>query len=93
MSLNDFKDKLILGGGADYASWMQHPVLQKHFEIIKMLAETHLFVVYYDEEKLWLEECCDNHYRYALTKVECQELSQLFAELAHTLEEGGQIIE
>lgn len=78
--------ELYLGGGADYAECVQHPVLAKHFDLIKDLAYDRIFGVFYDEEDgFWIEECCDNWFKHTLTKEECLELSEMFAEIANEI--------
>lgn len=77
---------LILGGGASYDEYVQHPVLAKHFNLINDLACDRIFGVFYNKEDgFWIEECCDNWFIRNLTKEDCLELSELFAEIANEL--------
>ena len=78
--------KLYLGGGENYGEYVQHPVLVKHFDLIKKLAYDRTFGVFYDEEDgFWIEECCDNYFNHTLTKEECVELSEMFKEIAEII--------
>ena len=78
--------ELYLGCGANYAEYVQHPVLAKHFDLIKDLAYDRTFGVFYDEEDgFWIEECCDNYFNHTLTKEECLELSEMFKEIAEII--------
>ncbi len=79
---------LILGGGANYDEYVQHPVLAKHFDLIENISYDRVFGVFHDEEKgFWIEECCDNYFTHSLTKEECLELSEMFKEIADVLKE------
>jgi hypothetical protein len=78
--------ELYLGGGANYGEYVQHPVLAKHFDLIEGLAYDRVFGIFYDKEDgFWIEECCDNWFKHALTKEECLELSEMFAEVAEAI--------
>lgn len=78
--------ELYLGGGANYGEYVQHPVLAKHFDLIESLAYDRVFGIFYDKEDgFWIEECCDNWFKHALTKEECLELSEMFAEVAEAI--------
>ena len=78
---------LILGGGASYDGYVQHPVLAKHYDLIEDIAHDRIFGVFYDEENgFWIEECCDNYFTHTLTKKECVELSEMFKEISEALD-------
>lgn len=82
--LND--ESLILGGGENYMDRLRHPVLLRHFKLIKRLAQERIFVLLHDRiDGFWIEECCDNWFSHELTKEECLELSELFQEIANEL--------
>jgi thiamine biosynthesis protein ThiC len=62
-----------------------HPILLKHDELLTLLSVTDRVVdIAYDDkkDKFHLIEQCDEYFRTELDKETCQELSELFAELA-----------
>ena len=63
---------------------MNHPVLQKHINIIKELDDDRVMCVCYDDEKdrFFIIECCDEWYYRDLTKEDCIALSKLFHDIA-----------
>lgn len=83
-----------LNYGADVSYMIEHPVLQKHVDLLEKFAEKELFAVFYwnykdeNNKKLFLENCNDPYYRLDLTEEICRELAELFAELADEMNKG-----
>ena len=72
----------------DFNYEIDNPVLQKHRELLRKLAIDSRVVCVCSEENnngFYLRECCDEYFTHNLTKVECLELSELFNELADTI--------
>lgn len=61
-----------------------HPVLQKHIEIINELDDDRVMCICYDDEKdrFFVVECCDEWYYHDLTRGDCIALSKLFHDIA-----------
>ena len=72
----------------DFNYEIDNPILQKHRELLRKLAIDSRVVCICSEENnkgYYLRECCDEYFTHDLTKVECLELSELFNELADTM--------
>lgn len=65
-----------------------HPVLQKHIDMLSKIDDERVMCVCYDKEKnaFSITECCDEWFTYHLTKEDCIELSALFREIAETID-------
>lgn len=73
----------------DFNYEIDNPVLQKHKELLRKLAIDSRVVCVCSEEGnngFYLRECCDEYFTHDLTKEECSELSELFKELADTID-------
>lgn len=68
--------------------YMGHPILHKHLELLRTFMGDGVMCVFHSEsDGFWMEECCDNYYCHTLTKEECLELSEMFKEIAISMEE------
>jgi hypothetical protein len=67
---------------------VNHPVLQRHRNILKKMNDDRVMCVCYDNEKnnFSIMECCDEWFYHYLTKEECFELSEMFKEIAEAIE-------
>lgn len=65
-----------------------HPVLQKHIDILSKIDDDRVMCVCYNKEKneFSITECCDEWFTYRLTKEDCIELSELFREIAEAID-------
>lgn len=73
----------------DFNYEIDNPVLQKHKELLRKLAIDSRVVCVCSEEGhkgFYLRECCDEYFTHDLTKDECLELSELFKEIANTID-------
>ena len=64
-------------------------ILKKYKNLIKKLSiDNRVLCICKDNEngEYYLEECCDNYFRYTLTKEDCLQLAKLFNEIANTIE-------
>ena len=64
-------------------------ILKKYKNLIKKLSiDNRVLCICKDNEngEYYLEECCDNYFRYKLTKEDCLQLVKLFNEIANTIE-------
>lgn len=69
----------------DFNYEIEHPILQKHHDLLWKLAnDSRVMCVCSEEDNkgFYLRECCDEYFTHDLTKEECLELSELFKELA-----------
>lgn len=64
-----------------------HPILQKHLDLLSKIDDERVMCVCYDKEKndFSITECCDEWFTYHLTKDDCIELSELFKEIAEAI--------
>lgn len=64
-----------------------HPVLQKHIDILSRIDDERVMCICYNKEKneFSITECCDEWFTYHLSKEECLELSEMFKEIAEVL--------
>lgn len=70
----------------DFNYEIDNPVLQKHKELLRKLAIDVVCVCSEEGSKgFYLRECCDEYFTHDLTKDECLELSELFKEIANTI--------
>lgn len=72
----------------DFNYEIEHPILQKHRYLLWKLAnDSRVMCVCSEEDNkgFYLRECCDEYFTHDLTKEECLELSELFKELADTM--------
>ena len=66
---------------------VKHPIIQKHRDLLELLADERIFCVMYDETNhFFLLECCDEYYAYDLNQEDCLELSEMFKELAEAIQ-------
>lgn len=73
----------------DFNYEIDNPVLQKHKELLRRLAIDSRVVCVCSEEDnkgFYLREYCDEYFTHDLTKDECLELSELFKEIANTID-------
>lgn len=64
-------------------------ILKKYKNLIKKLSiDNRVLCICKDNEngEYYIEECCDNYFRYTLTKEDCLQLAKLFNEIANTIE-------
>ena len=64
-------------------------ILKKYKNLIKKLSiDNRVLCICKDNKngEYYLEECCDNYFRYTLTKEDCLQLAKLFNEIANTIE-------
>ena len=73
-------DNLLSYYGEECAS---HPVINKHLRLLNTLLEDRVCCVIYSRNNGFaIQECCDDWFSHTLTKEECIELSEMFAEIA-----------
>ena len=59
-------------------------ILKKYKNLIKKLSiDNRVLCICKDNEN---GECCDNYFKYTLTKEDCLQLAKLFNEIANTIE-------
>lgn len=65
-----------------------HPILQKHIDILETLDDDRIMCVCYDgkQNNFYIIECCDEWFYHTLTKEDCIKLSEMFKEIAEVLE-------
>lgn len=77
------RGKIMYSG--DFYLATEHPILQKHTELLRRLNDDRVMCVCYGNKEFYIEEQCDEWYSHTLTKAECIELSELFREIANRL--------
>lgn len=80
-----------LHSGEDVSYLMEHPIIQRHIDLIERFANDRIFTIFYEDydnqgKKLIIEECCDNWFNRTLTIEDCKELAELFTDIANELE-------
>lgn len=62
-------------------------VLAKYQDILGVFYNANIFSLFIDDGKIHIEEACDDYYAHALTKDECNRLSEMFRDIAYELED------
>ena len=62
-------------------------VLTKYQDILGVFYNANIFSLFVDDGKIHIEEACDDYYAHALTKDECNRLSEMFRDIAYELED------
>ena len=62
-------------------------ILAKHQDILGVLYDANIFSLFIGGGKIHIEEACDNYYVHALTKDECNRLSEMFRDIAYCIQE------
>lgn len=62
-------------------------VLTKYQDILGVFYNANIFSLFIDDGKIHIEEACDDYYAHALTKDECNRLSEMFRDIAYELED------
>ena len=62
-------------------------VLTKHQDILGVFYNANIFSLFIYGGEIHIEEACDNYYFHALTKDECNRLSEMFRDIAHCIQE------
>lgn len=71
----------------DKCEQVKHPIIQKHRDLLELLADERIFCVMHDETNhFFLLECCDGYYAFDLNREDCLELSEMFKELAEAIQ-------
>ena len=65
---------------------LQQDLLKKTEEVEKINSER-VFSIQNQNDEFWLVEECDEYFFHELTKQDCLELSELFAEIAKLIKE------
>ena len=62
-------------------------VLAKYQDILGVFYNANIFSLFIDDGKIHIEEACDNYYAHALTKDECNRLSEMFRDISYCIQE------
>lgn len=62
-------------------------ILAKHQDILGVFYDANIFSLFIGGGKIHIEEACDNYYVHALTKDECNMLSEMFSDIAYCIQE------
>ena len=62
-------------------------VLTKYQDILGVFYNANIFSLFIDDGKIHIEEACDDYYAHALTKDECNRLSEMFRDIAYCIQE------
>lgn len=62
-------------------------LLNRHKCLLDRMKEDRIFSIYLKNNKVYLNEQCDDYFSHRLTKKECLELSELFGEIASVIQE------
>ena len=62
-----------------------HPVLEKHKKLLNEFADDRIFAIEFDGTNFSISEQCDEYYGRILTKGDCNELAEMFSELAEVI--------
>lgn len=84
--MNEFD--FILSSGEDMSKYVEHPILLKHKELLSNLVRERIFGIFHTNEYgFYIQECCDNYFERQLTKEGCLELSEMFKEMAYSIDD------
>lgn len=62
-------------------------VLEKHRDILGVFSENRIFNLYCSEGgRIYIEEACDYHYDYDLTKDDCNMLADMFRDISYCIQ-------
>ena len=64
-----------------------YPEFEKYKNLLEKINSERVFSIQNKNDEFWLVEECDEYFFYELTKQDCLELSELFAEIAKLIKE------
>lgn len=62
-----------------------HPVLEKHKKLLNEFADDRIFAIEFDGTDFYISEQCDEYFGRKLTRGDCNELAEMFSELAEVI--------
>lgn len=64
---------------------VQHEIIQRHRKTLEKITDERIFTLIEIRGEFVLCEECDGYFCYGLTKEDCEDLSELFSEIANEL--------